>query len=184
MDHRIIAFYRWEVEAQGSGRRDDDAVEWDPLRPLHPLVELQLKGSGNALSYWRMIRRWRTGLIRFFSLMIDGHPACLGAIHNWSLQRRELSWLKPVGGFLGPFWTDPAYRGRGLYPRLLLHTVCILAEMGMSQIYIASQASNIPSRKGIERAGFRAIGCREVRRSGFRLLVHSVPAPKRPARVT
>ena len=38
MDHRIIAFYRWEVEAQGSGRRDDDAVEWDPLRPLHPLV--------------------------------------------------------------------------------------------------------------------------------------------------
>lgn len=56
--------------------------------------------------------------------------------------------------------TVPAARGRGLYRRALNAELCYLRELGYRRAVIETDPENIPSRKGIEGAGFRL--CRET----------------------
>ena len=51
-------------------------------------------------------------------------------------------------------------QGRGLYRRALNAELCYLQNQGYSRALIETSPQNIPSRKGIEAAGFRL--CREV----------------------
>jgi RimJ/RimL family protein N-acetyltransferase len=56
--------------------------------------------------------------------------------------------------------TAPAARGRGLYRKALNAELCYLKELGYRRAVIETGPENIPSRKGIEAAGFRFL--REV----------------------
>ncbi len=56
--------------------------------------------------------------------------------------------------------TAPAARGRGLYRRALNAELCYLRQQGYRRAVIETDPDNIPSRKGIEAAGFRL--CRDV----------------------
>ena len=56
--------------------------------------------------------------------------------------------------------TVPAARGRGLYRRALIAELRHLWDRGYRRIVIETSPGNLPSRKGIEAAGFRF--CREV----------------------
>ena len=58
---------------------------------------------------------------------------------------------------IGNCYTQPASRGQGLYPRML-RTVCLcLARRGFKWAVVSCAPDNIPSIKGIERAGFRRL---------------------------
>ena len=56
--------------------------------------------------------------------------------------------------------TAPAARGRGLYRRALIAELRHLWDRGYRRVVIETSPDNLPSRKGIEAAGFRL--CREV----------------------
>jgi RimJ/RimL family protein N-acetyltransferase len=56
--------------------------------------------------------------------------------------------------------TAPAARGRGLYRRALIAELRHLWNRGYRRVVIETSPENLPSRKGIEAAGFRL--CREV----------------------
>jgi hypothetical protein len=56
--------------------------------------------------------------------------------------------------------TAPAVRGRGLYRRALIAELRHLWNRGHRRVVIETSPDNLPSRKGIEAAGFRL--CREV----------------------
>jgi len=52
-------------------------------------------------------------------------------------------------------WTDPRFRGRGFYPELLRILLGISHARGVSSVKIAVDPGNLPSIKGVERAGFQ-----------------------------
>lgn len=65
---------------------------------------------------------------------------------------------------IGPCYTYPAYRGKGIYPRVL-HAICSRLKNINSTFYMIVDESNEPSIKGIEKAGFAKYGV--VQKSKF-----------------
>ena len=58
---------------------------------------------------------------------------------------------------IGNCFTLPAWRGRGLYPRLLVATCQHLSSQGHRRAIITCAPDNLASVRGIEKAGFRRI---------------------------
>jgi len=168
-DRSDRAFYRWRLTEQGVGSFDAAVTEHTADSALDERVDQQLRRQGSWLQHQWTLRLWNAGKLRIFSLAVDGFPACTGIIRDWSLHRRELGSLLDPAPILGPYWTDPDYRGRRLYGRLLRHTVRAAAANGHEMMWIWASTGNIASRKGIERAGFEATGCVRVQRRFFRL---------------
>lgn len=81
-----------------------------------------------------------------------------GWIQQWAPLRREFGWLAEDAVCLGPFWVHPSYRGRGVYGRLLTHTVVEAMRRGATNVFIWTDDGNRASAHGIERAGFEPVG--------------------------
>lgn len=54
---------------------------------------------------------------------------------------------------IGPSWTKESYRGKGIFPAVINHTVQCFKEKGRN-FYIFAHIDNIPSQKAIRNAGF------------------------------
>lgn len=81
-----------------------------------------------------------------------------GWIQQWAPLRREFGWLAEDAVCLGPFWVHPNYRGRGVYGRLLTHTVVEAMRRGATNVFVWTDDGNRSSAHGIERAGFESVG--------------------------
>lgn len=57
-------------------------------------------------------------------------------------------------GYIGPCFTHPTYRGKGLYSYVLLKICEFLKERGKYRACICTKINNLASVRGIERAGF------------------------------
>ncbi|MBW1803909.1 MAG: GNAT family N-acetyltransferase, partial [Deltaproteobacteria bacterium] len=53
--------------------------------------------------------------------------------------------------------TLPPFRGRGLFPRVLKSMVKYLTAKGFCRIFICVHEDNLPSIRGIEKAGFKLV---------------------------
>ena len=73
--------------------------------------------------------------------------------------------------------TTPDMRGRGLYPLALQAIQRHLADGGYRRCFICVKEDNLPSIRGIERAGFRRLGAVRIRK----VLGVQVTAPRRTA---
>jgi len=62
--------------------------------------------------------------------------------------------VQPDEVYLYDAFTLPPWRGRGLYPALLTRMVKEAMEMGYRRAMIFAGEDNLPSRQGIEKAGF------------------------------
>jgi RimJ/RimL family protein N-acetyltransferase len=182
-DERRLAFYEWDFADQPPGERDEAAFELMPETWLPPALKARLFPGANPVSTWLMHRRARQRRIRFFGLVIDGELAAFAGIRAWSIERRECAWLRRPGPLLGPAWTDPKHRGKGLHRRLLLHRLHVCKNAAADVAYTSAFVYNTASRRNIERAGFRARGCVVIRRAWFRLVVDVRPLPDEPRAV-
>lgn len=71
---------------------------------------------------------------------------------------------------IGDCFTDPDYRGRGIYPYVLRYIAQDVCSRGVSdRVFVLVSPGNRSSIRGIERAGFRRI----AGLSGWRLLGYS-----------
>ncbi len=61
---------------------------------------------------------------------------------------------------LGPYWTNPKFRGQGYYGRLLKRSID-LSDKNYSLIIYANP-TNFSSQRGIEKAGFKKIGSYKI----------------------
>lgn len=59
-------------------------------------------------------------------------------------------------------YTHPEYRGRGLYPRLLVEQLRYLASRGYSRAYIWVDRANDASIRGIVKAGFKPLAIEDA----------------------
>lgn len=65
---------------------------------------------------------------------------------------------------IGPCFTNPAFRGKGIFPKVLSE-ICRRRGNNTQTFYIFADEKNIPSIKGIEKAGF--VRCGLVRESKY-----------------
>ena len=72
--------------------------------------------------------------------------------------RRMFSIIEPDAQMIGPCFTEAAFRGRAIYPRLLCHVVSALGKSGRGPFYIYTHPGNLPSIRGMEKAGFVRCG--------------------------
>ena len=68
--------------------------------------------------------------------------------------------LKTEEAMVGPCLTYPAARGKGVYPNIIKYICHELKLSDINKVYMVVEKDNIPSIKGIERAGL--IRCGEI----------------------
>lgn len=79
-----------------------------------------------------------------------------GWIQTWEPFKHKFKAISNEGVLLGPFWTAPEYRRKGLYTKLIEH--CLYICRNSPTIYIFTDPDNFPSQKGIISAGFQLKG--------------------------
>ena len=64
---------------------------------------------------------------------------------------------------IGPCFTYPKFRGKGIYPQMLKY-ICSSISTEKTVFYMIVDETNLPSIKGIEKAGFQRCGTIKVTR--------------------
>jgi len=141
----------------------------DPLPLLPPLAGLQVVLGRDvwlerAGGYTReeLEARQRAGH-RPYVALIGNEPVAYGwvATREAEIGALQLRFSIPVGErYLWDFFTVPAWRGRGIYPRLL--QAILGCEDTAQRFWIGYDAPNVASARGIAKAGFQKI-CEIVR---------------------
>ena len=152
------------------------AAYWqaDPLPTLAPLPGFRATQSNDvaliarlaALEPAEVQRRLDTGH-RAYVGHLDGVPAAYGWVAGVGAEIGELgvAFVLPAGDrYLWDFATLPELRGRGIYPHLL--QAIIASERDAQRLWIIHAPENLPSCKGIERAGFVPVGELSFRANG------------------
>jgi ribosomal protein S18 acetylase RimI-like enzyme len=81
---------------------------------------------------------------------VSSEPAFIGEIQRWFVP-------PPRSAYVYESYTRPKMRGRGIYPYALAGiSAAVAAKWRVEELWIAVQASNKPSRRAIEKAGFEA----------------------------
>lgn len=94
---------------------------------------------------------------RAFVGRLDGTPAAFGWLATRTASLGELGVTLHLGRaerYLWNFVTLPAYRGRGVYPRLLEAILRVAFREGAGRAWIAYAPENHASAAGIRKAGF------------------------------
>jgi RimJ/RimL family protein N-acetyltransferase len=164
--------------------RPQDAREIQPeLKPgevctyhdneLYDLLKQNHHNDGTAREIAALAREYsdlqRSGRT-LHTLLVNDRLAAWGI----SYKPQEPAKLTEVGGAIlefAPdsasmygFYTLPEFRNRRIYGALLTYVLKKHFAGGIAQAYISVLENNAPSRKAIERAGFRAVGTNEFRR--------------------
>jgi GNAT superfamily N-acetyltransferase len=143
-------------------------VRWpgDPLPALPPLPGFTAAPAEDdrtlaalaGVELAEVAARRRAGN-RPYLARLDGEPVALGWSTGTAVEIGELDLaftLPPGNRYLWGFVTAPAWRGRGLYPRLL--QAILRAEGADIRAWIGHEPGNTASARGILRAGFRCVG--------------------------
>jgi GNAT superfamily N-acetyltransferase len=147
----------------------------DPVPVFPPLAGLQVRAAGdlkqqahiNNISLLEASARRQSGHTPYVAYL-DAQPAGYGWVATRESSIGELSLnfsLPPDNRYLWDFATLPGFRGRGIYPRLLQG---ILQQEGKEAdcFWIIHAPENLPSRVGIDRAGFEPVGQLSFRMDG------------------
>jgi GNAT superfamily N-acetyltransferase len=138
----------------------------DPLPSLAPLPGFRAEQTDDIALIARLARlapaevrrRMDTGHRAYVGYLNDV-PAAYGWVAGMGAEIGELgvAFVLPAGDrYLWDFATLPEWRGRGIYPHLL--RAIIAGEMDAQRLWIIHAPENVPSCKGIARAGFVPVG--------------------------
>lgn len=157
--------------ARGWGARDEQTREFAASSPPpHPVVAAYRRHAGRVAAQL-MLSRLARGHATLLSIMEGDDMLAYGWLQEWPAMRREFWWLGDTGLALGPYWTHPDHRGKGLYGRMLGHSLAICRDRPPTPLFIWARAENAPSIAGIERTGFfRDLGRHQVRVAWFGLV--------------
>jgi GNAT superfamily N-acetyltransferase len=106
----------------------------------------------------RLLARYRQRHHLYVAFLAD-EPAGYGwaAKQAGAIDELDFRFAVPPGNcYLWDFVTLPAWRGRGVYPRLL--QAILKQERDVDRFWIGYEASNVASGRGIARAGFGVVG--------------------------
>ncbi|MBE6941078.1 MAG: GNAT family N-acetyltransferase [Ruminococcaceae bacterium] len=143
---------------------------------VHP-CEFEIKTISPGLGKWNIPKEQKSKkdlLVRImFSVLTGGKTTIVYAVdkdgsvmHTSYVVPRcmKFPFLRKGDLEIGPCATLPEYRGRGIYPAVLRH-ICKTFANEDTVFYMIVNDQNIPSIRGIEKAGFEL--CGTVKRSRF-----------------
>ena len=162
--------YRYEPARQGTGKRDPAIQVFDSGTPPPAGIRRQMTALAGRLGYWEMWRRTARHGGKLLCLLDGSQVVAYGWTQGWAPFRRRYGWLAQEAVMLGPYWTAPAHRGRGLYGRLLAHSIAVCNERDDMPLLIMTSQENRASQRGIHKAGFRQIAAFERANWFFRLI--------------
>lgn len=151
-----------KTAAQRRGTRDDQVRIYDAASPPPATVRARYAACVGRLSAWLMFRRLRRHGAVMLALVGDDGLIAYGWIQTWKPLRRQLWWLADDAICLGPYWTHPDHRGRGIYGRLLDHSLDECDRRGFDEVYVWADHDNRSSLRAIEKAGFQPVGTYRV----------------------
>jgi RimJ/RimL family protein N-acetyltransferase len=132
-------------------------------RPLQPEIEfnvfspslkrLRLGNSGSLLLYWF----WYLFSARGFKIYYFSMGDRVIHLSHVISRNPKFPFLGPDDFEIGPCWTDPEFRGMGLYPNML-HRITGDLRGKVERLMIFAEADNEASLKGISKAGFLPVG--------------------------
>jgi hypothetical protein len=106
-------------------------------------------------------RARKLGYCTAWGLYVDGELAHISWLVNAADDERNPIRnvkLRPGEVEIGPCSTFPAYRGRSLYA-FVIQTLCkVAADRGVERVFMITSSRNIPSQRGIEKAGLERCG--------------------------
>lgn len=156
-----------EQEASRVGEQAGLLWTWwqgDPLPPLPPLLDFMVEETKDVELLAKLME---TSLTEIGASLQEGqrpYLARLGsapAAFGWSVSGRAAFGGKRVifqvparNRYLENFVTLPAWRGLGIYPRLL-QAILRKESQDNERFWIVHQSINIASERGIRKAGFR-----------------------------
>lgn len=152
-DQRNYMFYRYQ-ESQGSGSADSNITVYGDYESIpSEFLPVVLPGRLFNSMYYRLKR----GRARLLCYSEDGKTLqSYGWVQSWQPFRRRFKVLADDGTVLGPYWTAPEHRGKGLYGKVLQHSLLLCPKE--TPILIFTTRSNSASQRGIAKAGFEYIG--------------------------
>lgn len=112
-----------------------------------------------AASYWEVIQPDAECYVG-----LDGYR--IVSVH-WLSSTEEPNQLVALGRgdfVIGPCVTASSHRGRGIYPAMIRALCADRYRKGQRRAYMMVSERNLPSIRGIEKAGFRYIGRAELQR--------------------
>lgn len=124
-----------------------------------PVEDYELLARINQITLLEVHARRFSGHKPFMAYL-DGQPAAYGwvAAKEAKIGELGLTFSLPIEHrYLWDFATLPAFRGKGMYPRLL--QAILLNELPAAEYFwIIHAPENLPSGIGIDRAGFKPVG--------------------------
>ena len=157
-EKRRYLFYGYDPR-QGGGQADAQITvynRWEEIPRAYRRIA--------AAAPWRnaMFYRIRRGGARLLCCSPDGtRLEAYGWVQDWRPFRRRFGAVAVEGTMLGFYWTAPEARGRGLYGRLLAHSLAVCDRT--RPVLIVTSPENKASQRGIEKAGFQPLGEWEAR---------------------
>ncbi|HVX89792.1 MAG TPA: GNAT family N-acetyltransferase [Gemmatimonadales bacterium] len=132
------------------------ALGGDPAVRVFEATDLELLATITGRPVAELVARW-TGGHRAYIATSEGIPAAFGWVATRAATMGELGLTLRIGAderYLWNFVTLPAFRGRGIYPRLLQDIIATEASRGSERFWIAYAPENHASAAGIRKAGF------------------------------
>ena len=147
----------------------DPIPAFPPLAGFHarPAADFKELASINSISLLEVTARRQSGHKPYVAFLND-RPAGYGWVATREASIGELSLtfsLPPGHRYLWDFATLPAFRGRGIYPRLL-QAILQQEKQSAKHFWIIHAPENLPSGTGIDRAGFEPVGQLSFRLDG------------------
>ena len=154
---RVTAFHTVTILVNRFGGRTVAASPLDIRRVTPANVEdaRSMDTPGRVEEFRRFLERgdagyyaYRNGVVVHRSWLVRG-PGQARLWHSWG--RLD---LEPCDAYLHYCETAPAARGTGIYPQVIALAAETALASGVQRVLIWTDADNLPSLRGIRRAGF------------------------------
>jgi len=136
------------------GNEDSDDKKQFEFLIFKPRINSLRKHNSNILIYifWYFFTR---GKYNIFYVMNDAGKI----IHYSHILPKffKFPFMSKKDLHIGPSWTDPAYRGKGIYPFVLKKTIEVWHN-DITNLWMMTTEDNYPSQRGIAKAGFSIVG--------------------------
>lgn len=129
----------------------EEALKWE-----NPDLEVRHHTIQNPTGVPSLDRRL-SRLKECYIVTAEGQMAHLSWLH-WSVRLPRQCGFDGSVPVIGDCYTSEQFRGKSIYPRVLRYIARDVASRAGTSVYVLVSPANLPSVRGLEKAGFRRLG--------------------------